>query len=127
MAVTSIKFTLQGLTIAPASFLFQPLQPVAAPEVQPCQGQGTGKRLLLPTHDRGPMASQSVSSLRDMPVQGDAPAVVPSEAGRQGFGDALITWAMSIGTTVTEKPRPSRCPSRARGTPTPLTSTSFRN
>lgn len=108
MAVTSIKFTLQGLTIAPASFLFQPLKPMPAPEVQACQGQGTGKGLLVPTHDRVPMASQSVSSLRNRPVQGDGPAVVPSGAGCQGLREVLITRAMSIGTTVTEKPRPSR-------------------
>lgn len=109
MTASPFEFPPQGLAIPPAPFDFQMLQPSAAPRIQARQREGTGQRLLL-AHGARPVGVSVCVPTEDAGACWGRSCGRPQAKAlaRQGFWGARITWAMSIGTTVTMKLRPSR-------------------
>jgi hypothetical protein len=109
MTASPFEFPAQGLAIPPAPLNLQMLQPPAAPRIEARQREGTGQRLLL-AHGARPVGVSVCVPTEDDEAFWGRPCGRPQaiDQDRQGFWGTRSTWAMSIGTTVTMKLRPSR-------------------
>lgn len=109
MTASPFEFPAQGLAIPPAPLNLQMLQPSAAPRIEARQREGTGQRLLL-AHGARPVGVSVCVPTEGVEAFWGRPCGRPQVMAQayQGFWGARSTWAMSIGTTVTMKLRPSR-------------------